>query len=116
MKKNAALDAVFAALSDETRRGILTRLKRGEATVMELAAGCAMSQPAVTKHLQVLERAGLITRRREAQRRPCQLAPAAMERAARWLDGYREMWEARFEKLDGVLAAMEEDGKKGKGK
>lgn len=88
-----SLDRVFAALSDPTRRAILARLAQGEATVMELAEPLPISQPAVSKHLQVLERAGLVVRSREAQRRPCRLAPAALAEAGRWIDGYRELWD-----------------------
>jgi len=86
------LDITFAALADPTRRAILTRLTRGEASVMELAEPFAMSQPAISKHLKVLERAGLVSRGRDAQRRPCRLEPDALRIATEWLDGYRRFW------------------------
>src|SRR4051794_18589837 len=94
------LDATFAALADPTRRAILARLARGDASVMELAEPFAMSQPAISKHLKVLERAGLISRGRDAQRRPCRLEPSPLRGAGEWLERYREFWEAGF---DGVL-------------
>src|ERR1700742_3594948 len=94
------LDAVFAALADPTRRAILARLAEGEASVMELAEPFAMSQPAISKHLQLLERAGLISRGRDAQRRPRKLEPQALAVAADWLEPYRKFWEESFERLD----------------
>src|SRR6188768_2892155 len=94
------LDATFAALADPTRRAILARLAAGEASVMELAEPFAMSQPAISKHLKVLERAGLITRGRDRQRRPCRLAAEPLAEATAWLMGYREFWEGSFEQLD----------------
>jgi DNA-binding transcriptional ArsR family regulator len=97
------LDATFAALADPTRRAILARLAQGEATVMELAAPFAMSQPAISKHLKVLEHAGLISRRRDAQRRPCRIEPAALAAASDWLEAYRRLWEANFTRLDALL-------------
>ena len=97
------LDATFAALADPTRRAILARLAKGEASVMELAAPFAMSQPAISKHLRVLERAGLISRGRDAQRRPCRLEGAPLRDASAWIDHYREFWDASFDALDGVL-------------
>lgn len=100
------LDATFAALADPTRRAILARLARGEATVTELAEPFAISQPAISKHLKVLERAGLITRGRDAQRRPCRLAPQPMKVASDWLGSYRELWERRFDRLDLLLAEL----------
>ncbi len=100
----ASLDATFAALADPTRRAILTRLAAGEATVTELAAPFDMSQPAVSKHLKVLERAGLISRRRDAQRRPCRLEARPLAAATGWLGTYREFWEASFDRLDALLA------------
>jgi len=100
------LDQTFAALSDPTRRAILARLAIGEATVMELAEPFAMSQPAISKHLKVLERAGLISRGRVAQRRPCRLEAAPMGDASEWLDGYRRFWEASYERLDALLEEM----------
>jgi DNA-binding transcriptional ArsR family regulator len=100
------LDVTFAALADPTRRAILARLASGEATVMELAKPFAMSQPAVSKHLQVLERAGLVSRGRDRQRRPRRLEAKPLAEATNWLEGYRRFWEARFEHLDTVLAEM----------
>lgn len=97
------LDATFAALADPTRRAILTRLASGEATVTELAAPFAMSQPAVSKHLKVLERAGLVSRGRDAQRRPCRLEARPLKAATDWLEDYRAFWEERFQGLDALL-------------
>ncbi|MDX2039462.1 MAG: metalloregulator ArsR/SmtB family transcription factor [Isosphaeraceae bacterium] len=102
-----SLDATFSALADPTRRAILARLARGEATAGELAAPFAMSRPAVSKHLRVLEEAGLITRGRDAQRRPCRLAAAPLQAADAWLDGFRAAWEANFARLDQLLAETE---------
>jgi DNA-binding transcriptional ArsR family regulator len=93
------LDATFAALADPTRRAILARLATGEASVMELAAPFDMSQPAVSKHLKVLERAGLITRGRTAQLRPSRLEGAPLREVAAWLEQYRELWEGRLDRL-----------------
>jgi DNA-binding transcriptional ArsR family regulator len=101
------LDATFAALSDPTRRAILTRLARGEATVSELAAPFAMSLPAVSKHLRVLERAGLVARGRDAQRRPCRLVPRPMKEAATWLERYRRLWDESFDRLDEYLRELD---------
>ena len=97
------LDAIFAALADPTRRAILARLSRGEASVLELAAPFAMSQPAVSRHLKVLERAGLITRSRDRQRRPCRLAAGPLAEATGYLLGYRQFWEGSFQSLDALL-------------
>lgn len=97
------LDATFAALADPTRRAILARLAKGEASVMELAAPFEMSQPAISKHLKVLERAGLVSRGRDAQRRPCRLEAAPLRDATAWLEKYRDLWEARFQRLDTLL-------------
>ena len=97
------LDVTFAALADPTRRAILARLAKGEASVMELAEPFAMSQPAISKHLKVLERAGLVSRGRDAQRRPCRLEAAPLREATSYLERYREQWEARFERLDDLL-------------
>ena len=102
------LDATFAALADPTRRAIVARLAKGEASVLELAEPFAMSQPAISKHIKVLERAGLITRSRDAQRRPCRLVVAPLREATDWLERYREMWEARFQKLDNLLEELKE--------
>src|SRR5438552_10387438 len=93
------LDATFAALADPTRRAILARLAQGEATVNELAEPFAMSLPAVSKHLKVLERAGLISRGRNGQFRPCRLEPGALDEATDWIDRNRQIWTDRFDKL-----------------
>ncbi|MBN2623577.1 MAG: winged helix-turn-helix transcriptional regulator [Acidimicrobiales bacterium] len=103
------LDATFSALADPTRRAILRRLTAGEATVSELAAPFAVSQPAISRHLKVLERAGLISRRRDAQRRPCRLEARALAAATEWLDGYRRYWEESYQRLDALLAELEAD-------
>ena len=97
------LSATFAALADPTRRAILARLASGAATVNELAQPFDMSQPAISKHLKVLERAGLISRDRDAQRRPSRLEPRRLAEASAYLDQYREFWEASFARLDRVL-------------
>jgi len=102
----ARLDATFAALADPTRRAILARLASGEASVQELAEPFAMSQPAISKHLKVLERAGLISAGQDAQRRPRRLEAAPLGEATEWLESYREFWEARFGRLDALLDAM----------
>jgi DNA-binding transcriptional ArsR family regulator len=99
----SVLDATFAALADPTRRAILARLASGEASVNELAEPFAMSQPAISKHLKVLERAGLISRGRDAQRRPCRLEPAPLAEATEWLERYRQLWEGRYRQLDALL-------------
>ena len=100
------LSATFSALADPTRRAILARLAHGPATVKELAAPFAISGPAVSKHLRVLERAGLITRGREAQWRPCSLDPAPLEEVAAWAEEYRRLWEARYQRLDDYLRQL----------
>ena len=100
------LDATFAALADPTRRAILARLATGEATVTELAEPFAMSQPAVSKHLMVLERAGLVSRRREAQRRPCRLEAEPLKQATEWLADYRDFWEESYQRLDALLGEL----------
>jgi DNA-binding transcriptional ArsR family regulator len=99
----ARLDLTFAALADPTRRAILARLARGEATVMELASPFAISQPAISRHLKVLERAGLISRGRDAQRRPCRLEAAPLRAIDAWVERFRDHWEQRFAALDDVL-------------
>jgi DNA-binding transcriptional ArsR family regulator len=99
----ARLDATFAALADPTRRAILARLASGEASVAELAKPFAMSQPAISKHLKVLERAGLISRTASAQRRPRRLEAEPLAEATQWLERYREFWEASFLRLDDLL-------------
>src|ERR1700757_561648 len=93
------LDATFFALADPTQRAFLDRLPKGGASVMELAEPFALSQPAISKHLQVLERAGLISRSRDAQRRPCRIEGRALAEANQWLEGYRQLWEANFDRL-----------------
>ncbi|MPY98173.1 MAG: metalloregulator ArsR/SmtB family transcription factor [Actinophytocola sp.] len=101
------LSTVFAALADPTRRAILARLAKGEASVNELAEPFDMSLPAVSKHLKVLERAGLITRGRDAQWRPCRLEAAPLRTAFEWTGGYRPFWEESFERLDDYLAELQ---------
>jgi DNA-binding transcriptional ArsR family regulator len=108
------LDATFAALADPTRRAILARLASGEASVMELAEPFAMTQPAISRHLRVLERAGLISRGQDAQRRPRRLEPGALAEANQWLARYRQFWEARFQRLDSLLDEMKKPGRKSK--
>jgi DNA-binding transcriptional ArsR family regulator len=105
------LDATFAALADPTRRAILARLAAGEASVNELVEPFDMSQPAISKHLRVLERAGLISRTRDAQRRPCRLEARPLAEADEWLERYREFWEASFDRLDSLLAEMKSQKK-----
>src|SRR5450755_3654491 len=100
------LDATFAALADPTRRAILARLASGEASVMELARPFAMSQPAISKHLKVLERAGLISRGRDAQRRPCRIETKPLAEADEWLENYRRIWEENFQRLAALLEEM----------
>ena len=102
----AQLDAAFGALSDGTRRAILARLALGEATVMELAAPFAMSQPAISRHLKVLEGAGLIVRRVEGTKRPCRLSPSGVTAMDQWLGMLRDALSRNYDRLDGVLAAM----------
>jgi DNA-binding transcriptional ArsR family regulator len=102
-----ALNATFAAIADPTRRAIIARLAKGDASVTELAAPFAISQPAVSKHLRVLERAGLIERNRDRQRRPCRLVAAPLSPAADWLADYREYWEASYRQLDTVLTDLQ---------
>jgi len=106
------LDETFAALADPTRRAILARLVQGEASVQELAQPFAMSQPAISKHLKVLERAGLISRGRDAQRRPCRLEAQPLAEANAWLERYREAWEQNFQRLDALLEELKaQDGR-----
>jgi DNA-binding transcriptional ArsR family regulator len=106
MQSASNLDAVFAALADPTRRAILARLASGEASVTQLAEPFAMSQPAISKHLKVLERAGLISGGKAAQRRPRRLEAAPLADAAAWLAGYRNFWDRRFQRLDSLLSEM----------
>jgi DNA-binding transcriptional ArsR family regulator len=104
---SSRLDTTFAALADPTRRAILARLATGEASVNELAAPFNMTQPAISKHLRVLERAGLISTAREAQRRPRRLEPAPLAQATEWLERYRQFWEERFQRLDALLLDLQ---------
>jgi DNA-binding transcriptional ArsR family regulator len=106
MAMSDRLDSTFAALADPTRRAILARLASGEASVLELAEPFEMTQPAISKHLKVLERAGLISRGRDAQRRPCRLDARPLAEANDWLKDYRRLWESSFRKLDAVLQEM----------
>ena len=99
-------DATFAALADPTRRAILARLALGEASVAELADPFSMSQPAVSKHLKVLEKAGLIHRGRDAQRRPARIEAKPLQEANMWIERYRELWEANYRRLDTLLEAL----------
>src|SRR5437868_11701807 len=108
----APLDATFAALADPTRRAILARLASGEASVMELAEPFAMTQPAISKHLKVLERAGLVSRGRDAQRRPCRLEAKPLAQANTWLEAYRQFWEASFQRLDILLDELKPQKKR----
>src|SRR6059058_3153841 len=101
------LDRTFAALADHTRRAILARLADGEASVTELAEPFEMTLPAVSKHLKVLERAGLISRGRRAQWRPCRLEPARLKEASEWLEEYRRLWEQRLDRLDEYLRELQ---------
>ena len=100
------LSLAFAALADPTRRAILARLASGECTVGELAKPFSMSQPAVSKHLRVLERAGLVARGRDAQRRPRRLRPAPIKKVAEWANDYRQFWDASYERLDAYLEKL----------
>jgi DNA-binding transcriptional ArsR family regulator len=111
------LSTTFSALADPTRRAILARLAAGEATVKELAAPFAMSGPAISKHLRVLERAGLVTRGREAQWRPRRLEAAPLKEVAEWAENYRGFWDESYERLDGYLQHLQErEGNDGHGK
>jgi DNA-binding transcriptional ArsR family regulator len=109
------LDATFLALADPTRRAILARLARGEASVAELATPFTMSQPAVSKHLRVLERAGLISVGQDAQRRPRRIEGKPLAEASAWLDRYRAIWEMSFERLDGLLDELQRPSTASKG-
>jgi DNA-binding transcriptional ArsR family regulator len=106
------LNLTFAALADPTRRAILARLASGEASVTELAEPFAMSLPGISKHLKVLQRAGLIVRGREAQWRPCRLEPRPLKDAADWLEHYRRFWEASFDRLESYLKDLQGKGKR----
>lgn len=107
MRPSYRLDATFLALADPTRRAILARLALGEASVNELAEPFAMSQPAISKHLKMLERAGLISRGRDAQRRPARIEARPLEAAHTWLERFRDVWEANFARLDVVLEELQ---------
>lgn len=107
MTESERLDATFTALADPTRRAILARLMEGDASVMELAEPFAMSQPAISKHLKMLERAGLISRGRDAQRRPCRIEGEALKEATGWLEPYRKVWEGNFRRLDALLEDLQ---------
>jgi DNA-binding transcriptional ArsR family regulator len=107
------LDRTFAALADPTRRGILARLAKGKATVKELAEPFGISQPAISKHLKVLERAGLIVRGREAQSRPSRLEAGPLEDVSRWVERFRRHWEERLDQLDEYLQELQEKGAEG---
>ena len=106
------LDATFSALADPTRRAILARLASGDASVTELAQPFRMTMPAVSKHLKVLERAGLIARGREAQWRPCRLQAGPLKQADEWIEKYRAHWEERFDRLDQYLSELQEEQRK----
>jgi DNA-binding transcriptional ArsR family regulator len=110
------LSTTFAALADPTRRAILARLALGETSVSELAKPFDISAPAISKHLKVLERAGLITRGREAQWRPCRIEPAAFRGVDHWLERYRRLWEERLDRLDAYLQELQATAKTGKGR
>jgi DNA-binding transcriptional ArsR family regulator len=112
MTPSQRLDTTFAALADPTRRAILARLASGEASVTELTKPFAISQPAISKHLRVLERAGLISRGQDAQRRPRRLEAKPLADASEWLEHYRQFWEGSFERLDALLDEMKADEKK----
>jgi DNA-binding transcriptional ArsR family regulator len=107
MTPSQRLDATFAALADPTRRAILARLAQGEASVAELNAPFGMSQPAISKHLKVLERAGLISHGRAAQRRPRRIEAKSMAEAVAWLERYRDIWEGNFQRLDALLDELQ---------
>ena len=114
MSTSNRLDATFAALADPTRRAILARLALGETSVAELAEPFAMSQPAVSKHLKVLERAGLISTGQDAQRRPRRIEAAPLAEADEWLERYRAIWERNFQRLDALLDELKEKRKGGR--
>lgn len=109
------LDAAFSALADPTRRAILARLALGETTVNELAEPFDMSLPNISKHLKVLENAGLISRSRDAQRRPCKIEPEPLKEVAGWVEAYRKLWEERFDRLDDYLKQLQDKEEKKNG-
>lgn len=112
--RSEELNLAFAALADPTRRAILARLAAGEATVSELAEPFDMTQPSISKHIKVLERAGLISRARAAQTRPCRLETARLKEIAQWMEPYRKLWEASFDRLDAFLQSPQQPPMKGK--
>jgi DNA-binding transcriptional ArsR family regulator len=112
MTQSQRLDATFAALADPTRRAILAKLASGEASVNELTKPFKMTQPAISKHLKVLEHAGLISRSREAQKRPCRIEAKPLAEANEWLERYREFWVANFQRLDDLLEEMKAEEKR----
>ncbi|MGB8950900.1 MAG: metalloregulator ArsR/SmtB family transcription factor [Candidatus Sulfotelmatobacter sp.] len=114
--RSSRLDATFTALADPTRRAILARLAKGEASVTDLAEPFAISQPAISKHLKVLERAGLISRGRDAQRRPRRLETRALRDATEWLENYRRFWEVQFGRLDSLLRELQTGGQRKRAK
>jgi DNA-binding transcriptional ArsR family regulator len=116
MNQSEALDATFTALADPTRRAILARLAEGEASVTELARPFRLSQPAISRHLRVLEHAGLVTQGRRAQLRPRRLEVAPLKDAVDWLERYRRFWEESFQRLDGFLEELKEKEKEHAGK
>lgn len=116
MTPSERLDATFAALADPTRRAILARLAEGEASVAELAVPFAMSQPAISKHLKVLERAGLISTQQDAQRRPRKIEAAPLAEANAWIESYRQFWERRYSALDELLGQLQAKPPKSKRK
>jgi DNA-binding transcriptional ArsR family regulator len=107
------LSTTFAALADPTRRAILARLATGEATVSELAAPFDMSLPNVSKHLKVLREAGLVSQGRDAQWRPCRLEPSRLQEISAWVEQYRQLWEARFDRLDAYLRELQQEEQRG---
>jgi DNA-binding transcriptional ArsR family regulator len=109
------LDAAFSALADPTRRAILARLALGETTVNELAEPFDMSLPNISKHLKVLENAGLISRSRDAQRRPCRIEPEPLKEVSAWVEAYRRLWEERFDRLDDYLRQLQDKEEKKNG-
>ncbi|GGA54574.1 ArsR/SmtB family transcription factor [Pelagibacterium lentulum] len=114
MTESERLDATFIALADPTRRAILARLMQGEATVNELVEPFQLSQPAISKHIKMLERAGLVSRSRDAQRRPVKIEGEALKQANEWLAPYRKVWETNFARLDDLLGDLQEAQKSGK--
>jgi len=111
MTPSEHLDATFTALADPTRRAILARLARGEASVAELAEPFAISQPAISKHLKILERAGLVSRSRAATRRPCRIEGAPLAAANAWIERYRDLWESNYRRLDTLLDELQPERK-----